>query len=296
MAKCRDRQGFHGFCRPGRRSGYLRDASPGSDSLLEDSIWNILYSHGIRNFGGTTFSPIRASYGAGSGETLQEEKAMLESRRMVWVAIGVLAILAVPGGAVFGGAADPVLLADMDGGGGGDMNIDLAVRQVTVTPVRAHVGDVIHVDMVIENKAEGSQTTPAELLVNGKVVSSHLFTWGMSPGERLYRVSFDWDTRGVSPGEYRIGAQADVWGDSSPFDNRLNVTQPVRIAPVGGGFPGGKRRAAVRRRRIRGSINRASTDNVVFLPPPPADPNAGCHPKQGGRSCARNRVGSGRDD
>ena len=166
---------------------------------------------------------------------------MLGSRRMFWVVIGVLLTITVPGRVVFGGTAGPVLLADMDGGGGGgDMNIDLAVRQVTVSPVRAHVGDVVHVDVVIENKAEGSRTTPAELLVNGKVVASQLFTWGMSPGERLYRVSFDWDTRKVSPGEYRIGAQAFVWEDSSPFDNRLDVTQPVLIAPAGGAFPGGE--------------------------------------------------------
>ncbi|HEX7523431.1 MAG TPA: hypothetical protein VF357_04460 [Candidatus Deferrimicrobium sp.] len=158
---------------------------------------------------------------------------------MLWLAVGVLATIAVPGGAVFGGRADPVLLADMDGGGS-DMNIDLAVRQVTVTPVRAHVGDVVHVDVVIENKAEGSRTTSAELLVNGKVVGSQLFTWGKSSGERLYRLSFDWDTRRVTPGEYRIGAQAFVWEDSSPFDNRLDVTQPVVIAPVDAGFPGGE--------------------------------------------------------
>lgn len=162
------------------------------------------------------------------------------SGRMLWLAIGVLATAAVSAGAVFGGTAEPVLLADMDGGGGSDMNIDLAVRQVTVSPVRAHVGDIVHVDVVIENKAEGSRTTSAELLVNGKVVARQLFTWGMSAGERLYRLSFDWDTRKVPPGEYRIGAQAFVWEDSSPFDNRLDVTQPVRIAPAGGGFPGGE--------------------------------------------------------
>ncbi len=120
------------------------------------------------------------------------------------------------------------------------MNIDLAVRQVTVTPVRAHVGDVIHVDVVIENKAEGMRTTNAELLVNGKTVARQLFTWGMSAGERLYRLSFDWDTRGISPGEYRIAAQAFVWEDTSPFDNRLDVTQRVVIAPSGGGFPAGE--------------------------------------------------------
>jgi len=165
---------------------------------------------------------------------------MLGSKRMLWLAVGILAIIAVPGGAAFGGTADPVLLADMDGGGGGDMNIDLAVRQVTVAPIRAHAGDLVHVDVVIENKAEGTRTTNAELLVNGKTVASQLFTWGVSSGERLYRLSFDWDTRQVPPGKYRIGAQAFVWEDSSPFDNRLDVTQPVLIAPVGGGFPGGE--------------------------------------------------------
>lgn len=161
------------------------------------------------------------------------------SGRMLWIAIGFLATIAVPGGAVFGGTANPVLLAELDGGGG-DVNVDLAVRQVTVAPVRAHAGDVVHVDVVIENKGEGSRTTSAELLVNGKAVASQLFTWGMSPGERLYRLSFVWNTRGIPPGEYRIGAQAFVWEDTSPFDNRMDVRQPVLIAPAGGGFPGGE--------------------------------------------------------
>jgi hypothetical protein len=165
---------------------------------------------------------------------------MLGSSRMFWLAIGVLVTIAVPGGAAIGGTAGPVLLAEMDGGGNGDTNIDLAVRQVTVTPVRAHVGDIIHVEVLIENKFEGSRTTPAELLVNGKVVASHLFTWGRSAGDRLHQVSFDWDTRKVPPGEYRIGGQAFVWEDSSPFDNRLDVKQPVQIAPAGGAFPGGE--------------------------------------------------------
>jgi len=120
------------------------------------------------------------------------------------------------------------------------MNIDLAVRQVTVSPVRAHAGDVIHVDVLIENKAEGMRTTNAELLVNGKPVARQLFTWGMSAGERLYRLSFDWDTRGIPPGEYRVGAQAFVFEDTSPSDNRLDVARPVVIAPPGGGFPDGE--------------------------------------------------------
>ncbi|MGE5285345.1 MAG: hypothetical protein ACM3OG_10285 [Actinomycetota bacterium] len=163
---------------------------------------------------------------------------MRGSMRALWMAGAVLAAVAVPPGVVSGGAAGKVLLADMDGGSHG--NVDLAVRQVTVSPVRAHAGDVVHVKVVIESKGEGMATTNAELLVNGKTAGRQLFTWGMSPGPQLYRLSFAWDTRGVPPGEYRIGAQAFVWEDSSPSDNRLDVKQPVVIAPPGGGFPGGE--------------------------------------------------------
>jgi len=164
---------------------------------------------------------------------------MRGSRRVLWLAVAFLATVAVPGVAATGGRTETVLLAGNDGGDG-NVNIDLAVRQVTVTPVRAHAGDVVHVEVVVENKAEGMATTNAELLVNGKAVARQLFTWGMSAGERLYRLSFDWDTRGIPPGEYRIGAQAFLWEDTSPFDNRLDVTQPVVVAPAGGVFPGGE--------------------------------------------------------
>jgi len=153
--------------------------------------------------------------------------------RILWLAAAVLATVAVPGGTV-----ETVLLADQNTGDG-NVNVDLAVRQVTVSPVRAHAGDVVRVEVVIENKAEGMSTTNAELLVNGKVVARQFFSWGMSLGERLYRLSFDWDTRGVLPGEYRVGAQAFVWEDTSPFDNRLDVGQPVIVAPAGSAFPGG---------------------------------------------------------
>jgi hypothetical protein len=169
----------------------------------------------------------------------EEGMAMRVSRSVLFIAIGFLATIAVPAGVVSGETSGPVLLADMDGGGGG-VNVDLAVRQVTVTPVRAHVGDVVHVDVLIENKGEGSRTTPAELLVNGKVVASKLFTWGWSSGERLFRLSFDWDTRKAAPGEYKIGARAFVWEDTSPFDNQLDVTQSVLIVPAGAAFPGGE--------------------------------------------------------
>ena len=59
----------------------------------------------------------------------------------VVLAAGALAAFVVPGAAVSGGSPDRIRLAD----GPGDMSINLAVRQLTVTPVRAYIGDTIHV-------------------------------------------------------------------------------------------------------------------------------------------------------
>jgi hypothetical protein len=143
-----------------------------------------------------------------------------------------------PGMAVSAGPARMGRMASENGGG--NINVDLAVRQVTVTPVRAYVGDKVRVEVLVENKAEGKDTTNADIYANGKMVGRQLFTWGLSPGERLYRLSFEWDTRGFPPGEYKIRAEAYIRVDSSPFDNDLTVQQPVVLAPPGGAFPGGE--------------------------------------------------------
>ena len=127
-----------------------------------------------------------------------------------------------------------------DMGDGGDGNMDIAVRQVTVTPVRAHVGDTVRFDVVIENKGEGYETIPLNIFANKAVVARKLFTFGWSPAQRIYHETLTWNTHGVSPGEYRIRADAFVWGDSSPFDNSLEVKQPLLLAAPGAPFPDGK--------------------------------------------------------
>ena len=150
----------------------------------------------------------------------------------------LLVALAGPGGAE-AGARFPFRVAGTDAGDG-NANVDLAVRQVTVSPVRARAGDVIRVEVLVENKAEGAATTNAEVYANGKRVARRLFSWGRSAGDRLHRLTFDWDTRGVAAGEYRIRAQAFVWEDTSPFDNELSVTRPVVLVDPGAAFPGGE--------------------------------------------------------
>jgi hypothetical protein len=129
----------------------------------------------------------------------------------------------------------------MDGDGNGPY-INLIMREVRVTPILAHVGDVIRVDMVIENRGDlGNDTVKIELLANGKGVASQLYNYGFGgEGERIYRATFHWDTKGVKPGEYKVRGEVFVWYDASPFDNFLDVNQPLVLLAPGTAFPAGE--------------------------------------------------------
>ncbi len=144
---------------------------------------------------------------------------------------------------VLGGAtarAGGILTAMRDDGGHG-VDINLIVREVRVAPVRAHVGDKIRVDMVIESHGDGNGTIPVRIYANGKSVASHLFTFDSVYGPNaLYRESFVWDTRGARPGEYNIRAEAFNWNDTSPFDNEMTVKEPVSLLPTGTAYPPGQ--------------------------------------------------------
>ncbi len=130
--------------------------------------------------------------------------------------------------------------ASMPGGdGAGDVN--LIVRRVKVTPVRAHVGDPIRIDAVVEDHGEGRGTIVMRVYANGKQVAHRLFTYDDMDGPNaLYRESFVWHTAGVRPGAYRIRAEVFDWRDSSPFDNEMTVKEPVTLIPAGEAFPSGQ--------------------------------------------------------
>src|SRR5512139_3742086 len=124
------------------------------------------------------------------------------------LAVGLLCVLLanpVAGGIALAGPRPPIVLAGMDGGDGGP-NINIIVRQLSFTPAVAHVGDTIRIEVVIEDVDEGYKSIPARILANGKQVASQLFTFGFSKGNRIYRESFQWNTTGAAPGEYKIQA------------------------------------------------------------------------------------------
>jgi hypothetical protein len=159
------------------------------------------------------------------------------------LALGVLSVLlAFPLAGEYAHAGPrmaPFRLAAEDGGDGGP-NINIIVRQLSFTPAVAHVGDTIRFEVVIEDVDEGYMSIPARILANGKRVDSQLFTFGFSKGNRVYRQTFQWDTKGAAPGEYKIKADYYFLRDSSPFDNEMTASQPLILVPAGAPFPEGK--------------------------------------------------------
>jgi len=128
------------------------------------------------------------------------------------------------------------------GDGGGGYYVNLIMREVKVTPIRAHVGDVIRVDVVIEDQSDVRYDKgDLDLFANGRRVASKRYGYEFgTEGNRIYRDTLLWNTKGIKPGEYRIRAEFFVWGDASEFDNFLDVREPLVLLPPGEAFRPGE--------------------------------------------------------
>ncbi len=143
---------------------------------------------------------------------------------------------------LFANLSGPRMLYGSQGGGA---HVDLVVRKVTVTPVRARVGDVVRIEMEWEYWGAISNnyydTTAAEVRANGMVVASKPFVlnFGARLGE-VYRDTFLWDTKEMAPGKYRIRGEVPLRLDATPFDNFLIVSEPLLLIPREASFPAGE--------------------------------------------------------
>jgi hypothetical protein len=141
--------------------------------------------------------------------------------------------------------ARPAVSNDMDGEDkdGGSEIPDLVVRKVTVTPVRAHVGDAIQVEMEwdLDGHITDTETNVATVRANGKGVASKKYPsgFGVRPGE-VKRETFQWNTKGMAPGKYRIRGEVLLKYDPTPYDNYLDVKEPVLLIAEGESFPAGQ--------------------------------------------------------
>lgn len=165
------------------------------------------------------------------------KKIRIAGKTLFLLVLGVFSILLLSGDEARAG----LLRLASDGGDNGPY-INIIVREVRVSPIRVHIGDVVRIEMVVENQGDlWNERTSAEILANGKVVASKLFLQGFGgEGDRIQRIAIPWDTRGVKAGEYKIRGEAFVWADASPFDNFLDVPQPLILLPPGAAFPAGE--------------------------------------------------------
>lgn len=155
-------------------------------------------------------------------------------RRMPIVAVSMLLLLLSWGKPVAGGGR----FADSSSPGGGGTGLNFIVREIRVTPIRAHVGDLIKVEMIVENQGgEGAGTSTERIYANGKSVAQKLFHYDIAGGT-FYHETLFWDTKGVAPGEYKIRGEVFLWYDTSEFDNYLDVKQPVELLPPGAAISG----------------------------------------------------------
>jgi hypothetical protein len=96
-------------------------------------------------------------------------------------------------------------------------NVDLVMRKITVSPARAHVGDTIRIEMVLQYWGEMINnyydTTFAQVSANGKLVvkKPFVYNFGAQLGDEV-RETLLWDTKGMAPGEYRIGGSVPAAG------------------------------------------------------------------------------------
>ncbi len=125
----------------------------------------------------------------------------------------------------------------------GEDAVDLVVRKVTVTPTRAHVGDDIRIEMEWDHWGHitGYETDVATVRANGKAVASKQYPsgFGVRPGE-VKRETFLWNTKGMAPGTYRIRGEVPLRGDPTPYNNYLDVKEPVLLIAEGEPFPAGQ--------------------------------------------------------
>ena len=123
--------------------------------------------------------------------------------RRLLLSTSVLALLLLPAASPAPAGRFP-LLAMQEGGDGGAY-INLIVREIRAAPVRAHAGDQIRIDLIVENRGEGYGTLPIRVYANGREVAGRLYTYGWgNDSNRIPRESFVWNTKGAAPGEYRL--------------------------------------------------------------------------------------------
>lgn len=107
---------------------------------------------------------------------------------------------------------------------------DVAVTGVNASGAIVYVGDVLQIEVIVENRGTETETFSVSSFFDSKLIDT-LQVANLLPASQR-RLTFEWNTSYVNAGFYQIGATAPLDGDVNPSDNRfVDGTVEIRAKP-----------------------------------------------------------------
>jgi len=107
---------------------------------------------------------------------------------------------------------------------------DVAAVNQTASPTVVTQGDVVNIDVFVENQGTQSETFNVTCYYDGGVVGTQLVT--DLPAGNSTKLIFLWDTTGVPPGDYMVRAWADSGGVISETEETDNWCTAIAVVTV----------------------------------------------------------------
>lgn len=111
-----------------------------------------------------------------------------------------------------------------------------AVHDVVVTSIQgpsgpAFQGDVLNIDVTVQNLGNVAETFPVSLHddTDNKAVNTVSVT--LDPGQTT-SIVFQWDTSNASPGPHLLTATATSASDQNPGNNSMTNSSPITVSPT----------------------------------------------------------------
>jgi hypothetical protein len=108
---------------------------------------------------------------------------------------------------------------------------DVAVSAVNVSPLTVLPGDIVYIDVTVQNKGGYTEIFNVTVYANSAVVGVQTVSLDATVSTILH---FSWNTGGMGKGDYTISASASVVpGEVNTADNSFVAAEPVTILTLG---------------------------------------------------------------
>jgi hypothetical protein len=108
---------------------------------------------------------------------------------------------------------------------------DVAVSAVNVSPLTVVPGDIVYIDVTVQNKGGYVESFNVTVYANSAVVGVQTVSLDVTVSAIIH---FSWNTSGMGKGDYTISASVStVPGEANTTDNSYVATEPVTILTPG---------------------------------------------------------------